>query len=490
MPPRLEASSSLLPVVLVLAVLAVSSFSHLHNRQLGALGGMTDEWFDLGMNLRLHGSLAIGDALPVLLRPPGYPAFIAAVVPGYARLEAATEAERAAHSDRCRGAVQAAQSVLLALSSALLFLWLRGRLRPALAALAALLFGTNPYAVLLTGLLHYDVLHIFFIIGCGYALDRAVEARARPGLAIFFAGAAWGLATLVRPVTLLLPLFVLGALLLRFRPDTRKGLRLGLLFGLGMALAIAPWTLRNFRQTGRLVLVNAQGWTAFWGATVKPLPIDPNRFLWYRVYPESYAPVFERATGRSYSYEELIRSALPVEDAFRAEALANVARDPACYAGNVATSLLAFNVGINSVFVEVFQRLQRTPDPPSREWFRPGSDQTFLRTGAGTVFAWWTYALTACGLFGLVRGLASRDPTWLVAGAIYGCLCVAHAVTWMDLMYYYVKFPFLLLFCFRFLGELRPREVRLPGLARGVPLGPALGTVFALVSFGLTAAVL
>ena len=69
-------------------------------------------------------------------------------------------------------------SLLLAASACLLCAWLHERIGSALALLAALMFGLNPYSVILTGLLHYDILHIFLLIAGSWTLHRAlVEAR-------------------------------------------------------------------------------------------------------------------------------------------------------------------------------------------------------------------------------------------------------------------------------------------------------------------------
>jgi 4-amino-4-deoxy-L-arabinose transferase-like glycosyltransferase len=94
----------------------------------------------------------------------------------------------------------------------------------------------------------------------GAVVDRRgpIEAGPRATGLVVAAGALIGLATLTRPSTLLaLPLVALY-LCARRRPA------LALLVLAGAAATIAPWTVRNAREHGRLVLVSAQGGVNFW----------------------------------------------------------------------------------------------------------------------------------------------------------------------------------------------------------------------------------
>lgn len=75
---------------------------------------------------------------------------------------------------------------------------------------------------------------------------------------VLAAGVLAGLATLVRPSTLVAIPLAAGWLAFRRRPA------LALLLVAGAAAAIAPWTLRNLRVHDRVVLVSAQGGVNFW----------------------------------------------------------------------------------------------------------------------------------------------------------------------------------------------------------------------------------
>ena len=77
----------------------------------------------------------------------------------------------------------------------------------------------------------------------------------RPPLALA-AGAAWGLACLVKPALLLFPLAAALVYRMRDRGHSYWLPRAGL-YLVGTLALVAPWTLRNYLITGRLVPVSA-----------------------------------------------------------------------------------------------------------------------------------------------------------------------------------------------------------------------------------------
>lgn len=438
--------------VVFLATLLVGLASLRLDRQLGLLFGLTDEWFSLGLALRATGTLGF-DSQPSVLRPPGYPAFVAAV----AWLSGADPGPVAG--------VMLAQCVLLALSAALLTLWSSRFLKPLAATAAGLLFGINPYSIVLIGLLNYSVLHLLAVIVACALLHAALETPdARRPMAL--AGAAWGLAALVRPTSLLAPAVLLLALRALLRLSWRRALQATLVFAAAMLGVIAPWTLRNYRVTGRLVPVNAQGQTALWGSTVIRFGLDPNHFHWRRLYADHFLPVFARVTGEpEYSYATYVRNNLALEDAFGGAARANLRAQPGVYAFNVARSFVAFGAHINSMLIDVFRVLQ-----------------TGRLGWTGRAFEAYFGTLTLFAALGLGLALARRDPG--LAAPLVGLLSfwVAHTLVYMDLMYYYVKLPFVFVFAFSFVSRLHERPAN--------RAGRSLLWALTLATLVLTAAVL
>ncbi|MFI5183625.1 MAG: hypothetical protein ACHQNV_04440, partial [Vicinamibacteria bacterium] len=68
-----------LALLLFLLSLAVSGRSLTTHRQLAGLGGMVDEWFAVGLNYRVYGTLGIEPRRSDVTLSPGYPLFVAAV---------------------------------------------------------------------------------------------------------------------------------------------------------------------------------------------------------------------------------------------------------------------------------------------------------------------------------------------------------------------------------------------------------------------------
>ena len=123
-PPAAAArpSRALQAVAVCAAVFLLAAFSISRRCQLGYMGGLVDEHFVLGVKLRVNGTLGPAAGEPSTLRPPGYPAFVAAVV---ALLAPSPERAAAAEfRDAAQRAVYLAQAVTLGVAAALVFLWL------------------------------------------------------------------------------------------------------------------------------------------------------------------------------------------------------------------------------------------------------------------------------------------------------------------------------------------------------------------------------
>jgi hypothetical protein len=458
--------------------LLVGRASLLRNQQLGSRF-VVDEWFALGVNLRAYGTIGLG-SLPTL-RPPAYPVLIAGallplgkpsevafpkVFPWSSDLAGFAMPFDPSYLERGARATYLVQCILLAASAALMYSWLCLWLRPGLAFACAVLFGTNPYSVILTGTLSYPVLHIFTLILSCFALELALGASARHLAWMFIAGVCLGLATLVRPVTLLVPPFLLGAFFLRTGFSWRAALRdtLAVLLGLGV--------------TGRIIPVSAQAWETIWGSTVQPRGRNPNYFTWKQVR-SLHLPIYSRVTGDSeYKYSSFVRYKMPIEDAFEAEALKNIRERPDVYLRNVLTSLLTEILDIDSVRVRLFQYIQRGDVMP-RNWYLVGHSQDFYPPRSSREFLILIGVLTALSGAGLLVALRRRNPALLPPLLTFLCIAFAQCLIWMDMGYYYFKLPFLFVFAFSFIDEMW-----------GGVLGAVLLGFLAALSVHLTASVL
>jgi hypothetical protein len=458
-------------------VCALSFASLLRNPQLDRLAGITDEYFALGAKLRVNGTLGVAADEPSALRPPGYPAFIAAVL--WLFVDAPSRLPALAFERQGRLAVEMVQALLLALSAAALYLWLAERLGLRLAWLAALAFGANPLSIALVGLLHYDVLHLFLLVAAGWVTDIGIrrEAGSLPVLAA--AGALWGVSNLVRPVTQLLPAFFLLALLAVLRWRWRRALLAAAALTLGLAIALVPWTLRNLRVTGRVVPVADNPWSAVWAQSVRPLLPSPDRYVWFDVYFDLMA-IFTRVTGApAYDYVQQTRHNDALEREFRREALGHLSARPAVFARNVAATFWSYNVHASALLLTAYERLKSPvpgePPGPQQYWFIRGEPRAMSRSPLARSFAAWHAAVSLLALAGLVLGVRAREPLVAVVGGVHFCIAVTHALLALHILHYYSKLPALVAAAFFALRALEPSRARETRAAAFAIAGSALG---------------
>jgi hypothetical protein len=470
------------------------------HRQFGYLRGMADRWLGLGLNVRTQGVFGDGQE-PTVFKPPGYPAFIAVVLlaggekpvridkyttyPAWSDLHGLTLPYDPADVARAVSAVYWAQALALSAAAALLFLWLCRVAREPVAFAGAVLFGLSPHTLILVGFLHYSVLHLLLMIAGALALERALSAAPPSRGWWVAAGLVWGLATLVRPVTLLLPPFVLATLLLRRRTRWRMALAATVTFTLGMAAVLAPYTARNYARSGTLIPVSAQVWMNLWAASLSDVPPQPDHIRW-KAIRDPLMRILKRVPEKPLRTDpETVRDSLLLEKEFRRLTLRNLGRSPGVYSANVAASLWTLVRDVPTVLVKNFQYMGR-PEATVRDWYSLGHRQDFFPPGASRASAWMVHALGLLALAALLVDLRHRDPALLVAATLWLCVVVAHALVWMDLLYYYVTLPFV------FVGGFRGLDIALGWLGRragGVWEGAVLALFLAL-GIGLAAWVL
>ena len=184
-------------------------------------------------------------------RAPGYPAFLSLLGVD-------------AHATSAPAKVKAVQAALGAVVVLMIGILAAGAWNPAAGAVAAFIASAYPPLVWISAYVFSESLYMPLAFGCvlllGMASSRAIEeqsARAGGALAVA-AGLLAGIAILVRPGMLLfLPLVALWFV-------RRQRWSLALAFCVAAAVMVAPWTLRNARAYGRLVLVASEGGVTFW----------------------------------------------------------------------------------------------------------------------------------------------------------------------------------------------------------------------------------
>ena len=177
-------------------------------------------------------------------RAPGYPVFLALLGPG-----------QNAH-ERAPAAVKIVQSAVGALTVWLIGVWALTIAGPRAAIAAAAIAAVYPPLVVMPAYVLSETLFAALALAAALVLQRGEgEAGIAPPIA---SGVLSGAAALVRPAMLLfLPLAVLW-LVLRRRPAHAVAL------ALAAAAVVAPWTLRNYRTYGRVVVIASEGGVTFW----------------------------------------------------------------------------------------------------------------------------------------------------------------------------------------------------------------------------------
>jgi hypothetical protein len=251
-----------------------------------------------------------------------------------------------------------------------------------------------------------------------------------------------------------------------------------------MAVAIAPWTIRNAHLRGRLIPVNAQAWTILCTASSLPVPVRPDHSNWMHAQSANL-PIYERVTGeRVFRMGTLYRHDVDLEDAYREVTLRNWQHQPLVYAANVGRFGSAVLFRTSGLLIKLHEYIQRTRAHPTLEMFEPGHPQTFERSSIAVAFQVLSALLLVPAAWGIVVAWRRGDPASLALLAVFACVALAQAITWMDLLYYYVRVPFLLVFAAFGLAALAGPG-RPAGRLRSWSTPLALALLGSLVALGL-----
>ena len=438
----------------------IGSYSLHAKKQLGFMDNMAEEYMLLGVNLHLTGKYEIEKNKDYFFRPPGYPYFIHFALILYDK--APKKDQRFSSKEELDKAVRGindhiyfVQNILFSLTVLFIFGITLHFLKPTLAFFISLMFGCNPYFLILIGLLHYEILHIFLLLLGTFLLINGFNKKPWGYAWLIFSGLCFGLATLVRPITLIFPVFVFLGLLIaenkKFIPATIKAL----VFAFCMMVVIAPYSWRNYQLSNAFIPVNAQSGIALWSATVKTLPIQPNYYRWWDLWYTEGMFIYQNVAGNEeLNAYSLARYNLELEKEFKKEAYANLKKQPYIYINNVMMNFLTINLHVNSVFLKIFDYIQSPGNKFHKAFLASGNDQTFHKDWQSNLFTFLFIILTICAGAGFYLGIKNKDLSIFPVLAIHLCVTIAHSITYMDIMYYYVKMPFLFMFYAYFLKQL------------------------------------
>jgi putative effector of murein hydrolase LrgA (UPF0299 family) len=277
-------AGALLLVLLLAALLRVASAL--------TLGDVERLHGDEGYYVRAARSLVAGDGYPGALRPPGYPAFVAAALAlGGGSLRAA----------------RMVQIGVALLGVALVGAIVRRRFGAGAAALSALLAALDPTLIFYSHLFWSETLVATLLLGALFCLDRFDLERRDVWLAA--AGVILGAAVLTRDMLLFFVPAVVGWTWLvpgGARPSI--ALRRAALVVVPVLLLVVPWMLRNQALLGRPLLLSTNSWYPL--AVGNLIPRD--RLLGMGDENRAFVPAYYAVPG------EIERAAFAREAALRA----------------------------------------------------------------------------------------------------------------------------------------------------------------------------
>ena len=195
------------------------------------------------------------DGPPSTYRPPGYP-FVLALI--YKLVGHDTFYPRLLNA------------LFGAVNAGLIFLLVRQAGKSGLARpiLGALIYAFYPPAIFYTGLLATETIYTTLLL---VSMLVAKETRLRSGagsqrktaiLGGTAIGALGGIAALIRPTHIaLLPVLALWSV---GQSKKRQGVTVVLVAFVSLCLVLLPWTIRNFRVTGRFIPVSSNGGVNFY----------------------------------------------------------------------------------------------------------------------------------------------------------------------------------------------------------------------------------
>jgi len=447
---------------LIVIVFCASFYSVKNNRQFEMMGGWAEEYMTLGVNMYYSGSFYLSDTIktPFAFRPPGYVKYLDLVMKAGGDMKPKgypfhSQAEFDQVKAKVLHGVYISQCLLITAASLVLFFLFSEFLNLLLAFVIACMFGVNPYLVMLAGLVHYETLHIFMLVLSTWLMCLGF-ARKKMGLIfLFVSGISWGLTTLVRPVSLILPALLAVMLVFYYGKRWKTALLCFSIFTISFAGTLAPYTYRNYRLLHRFIPVNAQSNISFWASSHKSLPLDANHYRWWKIWYPDGQEVYEEITGAK-KFDRALYAAhvLEFEDYFGSKFKENLASQPMTYIGNVCGNFLLLNFGMNSVFIKMFQYQKHNNGKISNTWLEEGNPQDFYPAQAANAFTFLMLVLTLFSLAGIFLAIRQNDKRIYVPLLAFLTIVIAHSISYMDLMYYYVRIPFLFIFTAFFICHL------------------------------------
>ena len=384
-----------------------------------------EDHFEIGQNLRSTGILTV-DGVPSILRPPGFPGFVAASLWIGDVISAPKGAASQRSAERDIRIVTYSQGILLGAMAAVLFFWASLRSGSVVAASVAIAATLNPYSLAIADVATYHLLFVVLTIFSTLGLFLSRDSSRLSGLSAAGAGLLWGLTSLVKPVALIILIFVAPLMLIRW--PLRSAIKSTMLIGIGMILIVGPYVGRNYLITGQ-PFVTAQGGFGFWGSTVERMGPQESFLAWQPIWWKDGMPIFSRVTG-SPEYSNAVFNAyvLPLSAEFGKETRQNrqnIVAAPQIYFYNVLRNFVSFNLDTMSFWNK----------------FLIAHNKRLVEVLSEI----WVISMMLLSAAGVIWGCARNDDDAMTVIAVYMCIVVAHSISFATELYTISKFPLILL---------------------------------------------
>ena len=246
---RIQKEYKVLAAITLIILLVGLGYAYLVSGQV--LWGDERDFDTIAQNVvKGNGFSRVPDSsIPMIRRVPLYPLFLALIYRtcGYS------------HS-----VVRVLQLILVALTALIGYLVVRLIFGGKLAFLSFLLIGLWPPLIVFSTRIMSEVLNTFLLSLSILCLVMLV--RRRSTMLAFIFGLLIGITTLCKATTAIFPIFAFIFLILAYR-SKKVALYHGLILILGVAIAISPWTIRNYLEFKRFIPVQLGVSPALWVGT-------------------------------------------------------------------------------------------------------------------------------------------------------------------------------------------------------------------------------
>jgi 4-amino-4-deoxy-L-arabinose transferase-like glycosyltransferase len=370
----------------------------------------TADYTRLAENIRAHGAFSLEagpEFTPSIRRAPLYPVFLAGFV----------------HSGNVsQSAVAVTQIILDAGIAAVIVLLVTSLATVRWALIAGAVYALHPGAIYFSTAIITEPL--FTPLSVASTVLLIYGLRSNRAVLTTLAGAAFGLATLCRPVVFLLPFLLLAIWLLFSTQRPRKWLHTSLTI-VCMTLVLAPWLIRCARVSGHFVFV--QGFTPvlFYVATRTDWNQKDEEHLWPRFAHEDPYGRWLDAARTPAEVVEADRFGLGL-------ALRNVQNNPKGY-------LVSRVSNIPYLFITSFDMFTRVNKSFGQLFRERDLSKLALKLALLLVFSLLPFLLACAGVLG-----GWRDLTAMMCAGVWVYTFAINFPVWIEYRYGAPAVPFLL----------------------------------------------